>query len=132
LHADPQKSALRFVGRNDRIIVDRYADPARRCGELLRFAGRDGRGFRIARTCDRSEPVLDRLPRNQAGNAHGKIPDNEVVFGEKMNALPKEVRVSRLCDREKDMLVYLVWPISGVGTKGSAFNCVTAVPSHPN
>ena len=61
----------------------------------------------------------------------GKIPDNEVVFGERMSAFFKEIRVSRVYDREKDVLIYLVWSTISVGKGGSAFNSVTAVPLHP-
>ena len=58
----------------------------------------------------------------------GPVPDNEVVFGEKMSAFFKEIRVSRLYDREKEVLVYLVWSTISLGRDGSAFNSVTAVP----
>jgi CreA protein len=58
----------------------------------------------------------------------GKLPDDEIVFGEKMSAFFKEIRVSRLFDREKNVLVYLVWSTISLGTNGSAFNSVTAVP----
>jgi CreA protein len=58
----------------------------------------------------------------------GKVPDNEIVFGEKMSPLFKEIRVSRLYDHEKEVLVYLVWSTITLGREGSAFNSVTAVP----
>jgi CreA protein len=58
----------------------------------------------------------------------GKVPPNEVVFGEKASPLFKEIRVSRLFDPEKRVLVYLVWSTLSIGTGGSAYNSVTAVP----
>ena len=58
----------------------------------------------------------------------GALPDNEVVFGEKASPFFKEIRVSRLFDKEKQVLLYLVWSTISLGTDGSAFNSVTAVP----
>jgi catabolite regulation protein CreA len=51
-----------------------------------------------------------------------------VVFGEKMSPFFKEVRVSRMYDADKRVIVYLVWSTMSVGTGGAAFNSVTAVP----
>ena len=58
----------------------------------------------------------------------GTVPDNEVVFGEKASPFFKEIRVSRLFDKQKQVLVYLVWSTFSLGTDGSAYNSVTAVP----
>ena len=58
----------------------------------------------------------------------GELPDNEVVFDESTSFFFKEMRISRILDREKKVLVYLVWSTQSVGTEGSPFNSVTAVP----
>jgi CreA protein len=125
-------TTFRLVGRNDRVVVDRYDDPrvdgvscyvsrAETGGVAGSFGlATDPNRFSIA--CRAVGPVTPR----------GKIPDNEIVFGEKMSAFFKEVRVSRLYDREKNVLVYLVWSTYSVGRDGSAFNSVTAVPLLPN
>ena len=119
---------FRLVGRNERVVVDRYDDP--RVDGVSCYVSRaetggvkgsfglatDPNRFSIA--CRATGPVT----------VKGKLPDNEVVFGEKMSAFFKEVRVSRLYDREKNVLVYLVWSTISLGTGGSAFNSVTAVP----
>ncbi len=125
-------TTFRLVGRNDRVIVDRYDDP--RVDGVSCYVSRaetggvsgslglatDPNRFSIA--CRATGPVALR----------GKIPDNEVVFGEKMSAFFKQVRVSRLYDREKDVLVYLVWSTISLGAGGSAFNSVPAGPLHTN
>lgn len=121
-------TTFRLLGRNDRIVVERYDDP--RVDGVSCYVSRaetggvkgsfglatDPNRFSIA--CRATGPV----------SLHGKIPDNEVVFGEKMSPLFKEVRISRLYDAEKQVLVYLVWSTISLGTGGSAFNSVTAVP----
>ena len=60
-----------------------------------------------------------------------KLPESEVVFGERASAFFKEIRVSRLFDPEKHVLIYLVWSTITLGKGGSAFNSVTAVPIDP-
>jgi len=51
-----------------------------------------------------------------------------VVFDERASFFFKEVRISRIVDREKKVLIYLVWSTQSVGAEGSPFNSVTAVP----
>ena len=121
-------TTFRIMGRNDRIVIDRYDDPkvdgvscymsrAETGGVAGSFGlATDPNRFSIA--CRATGPV----------SLRGKIPDNEVVFGEKMSAFFKEVRVSRLYDKDKQVLVYLVWSTISLGKDGSAFNSVTAVP----
>ena len=121
-------TTFRVVGRNDRIVVDRYDDPkvdgvscymsrAETGGVAGSFGlATDPNRFSIA--CRATGPV----------SLRGKVPDNEVVFGEKMSAFFKEVRVTRMFDKDKQVLVYLVWSTISLGKDGSAFNSVTAVP----
>ncbi len=121
-------TTFRLLGRNDRIVVDRYDDPrvdgvscyisrAETGGVKGSFGlATDPNRFSIA--CRATGPVTIR----------GKLPDNEVVFNERMSALFKEVRISRLYDAQKQVLVYLVWSTISLGAGGSAFNSVTAVP----
>ena len=60
-----------------------------------------------------------------------QLPDNEVVFGASANWLFKEVRVSRIWDPEKRVLVYLVWSTKALSPGGSPYNAVSAVPVIP-
>lgn len=122
-------TTFRLVGRNDRVVVDRYDDPkvdgvscyvsrAETGGVAGSFGlATDPNRFSIA--CRATGPV------RMKGD---KLPANEVVFGERASAFFKEVRVSRLYDAEKRVAVYLVWSTISLGTGGSAFNSVTAVP----
>ena len=122
-------TTFRVLGRNDRVVVDRYDDP--RVDGVSCYVSRaetggvsgslglatDPNRFSIA--CRATGPVSVR---------GGDLPKNEVVFGEKMSPFFKEVRVSRLYDADKRVLVYLVWSTISLGTGGAAFNSVTAVP----
>ena len=121
-------TTFRLLGRNDRIVVERYDDP--RVDGVSCYVSRaetggvkgsfglatDPNRFSIA--CRATGPV----------SVHGKLPENELVFNERMSALFKEIRVSRLYDADKQVIVYLVWSTISLSTGGSAFNSVTAVP----
>jgi CreA protein len=125
-------TTFRLVGRNDRVVVDRYDDP--RVDGVSCYVSRAETGGVSGSLGLATDPNRFSIACRAVGRLalRGKIPDNEIVFGEKMSAFFKEVRVSRLYDREKDVLVYLVWSTISLGTNGSAFNSVTAVPLHPN
>jgi catabolite regulation protein CreA len=49
------------------------------------------------------------------------------VFGASANWLFKEIRVSRLYDKDKQVLVYLVWSTQALTPEGSPYNSVSAV-----
>ena len=121
-------TTFRLLGRNDRIVVDRYDDP--RVDGVSCYVSRAETGGVSGTFGLATDPNRFSIACRATGpvTLKGKVPDNEVVFGERMSALFKEIRVSRLFDREKNVLVYLVWSTISLGTNGSAFNSVTAVP----
>ena len=49
-----------------------------------------------------------------------KLPEKAVVFGASASPFFKEIRVSRLFDAEKRVLVYVVWSTVTLSTGGSA------------
>jgi CreA protein len=121
-------TTFRLLGRNDRILVERYDDP--RVDGVSCYVSRAETGGvkgtvglatdpnRFAIACRATGPV----------NIREKLPDKEVVFGASASWLFKEIRVTRLFDQEKRVLVYLVWSTQALSTGGSAFNSVSAVP----
>lgn len=121
-------TTFRLLGRNDRIVVDRYDDP--RVNGVSCYVSRAETGGVSGSFGLATDPNRFSIACRATGpvTMKGKVPDNEVVFGEKMSAFFKEIRVTRLYDREKEVLVYLVWSTITLGTNGSAFNSVTAVP----
>ena len=121
-------TTFRMIGRNDRIVVDRYDDP--RVDGVSCYLSRAETGGVKGTLGLATDPNRFSIACRATGPVHLKseVPDNEVVFDEKASLFFKEVRVSRLFDKEKHVLVYLVWSTLSVGTGGSAFNSVTAVP----
>jgi CreA protein len=130
---DPQRigdvsTTFRIVGRNDRIVVDRYDDPKAQgvscylsraeTGGIKGSIGLATDPSRFSIACRATGPVTlaDRLPAN------------EVVFGASANWLFKEIRVTRMWDAQKHVLVYLVWSTQALSTGGSPYNSVSVVP----
>ncbi len=124
-------TTFRLLGRNDRIVVDRYDDP--RVDGVSCYLSRAETGGVKGSLGLATDPNRFSIACRATGpvTLKGEVPDNEVVFDERASFFFKEVRVSRLFDKEKRVLVYLVWSTLSLGTDGSAFNSVTAVPIGP-
>jgi CreA protein len=121
-------TTFRLMGRNDRVVVDRYDDP--RVDGVSCYVSRAETGGVAGSLGLATDPNRFSIACRATGpvSLRGSLPRNEVVFGEKASPFFKEVRVSRLYDADKRVLVYLVWSTISVGTGGAAFNSVTAVP----
>jgi len=121
-------TTFRLLGRNDRIVVDRYDDP--RVDGVSCYLSRAETGGVKGSLGLATDPNRFSIACRATGKValKSELPDSEVVFDERASFFFKEVRVSRLFDREKRVLIYLVWSTMSVGTDGSAFNSVTAVP----
>ena len=124
-------TTFRIVGRNDKIVVDRYDDP--KVGGASCYVSRAETGgisgsfglatdpSRFSIACRATGPIT--LP--------DKVPANEVVFGASASWLFKEIRVSRMWDPQKRVLVYLVWSTQALSKGGSPYNSVSVIPVGP-
>lgn len=124
-------TTFRFVGPNDKIVVERYDDPKVEnvscylsradTGGLSGMVGlaEDPARFSIACRATGKPRIVKDIDRSR---------DGEIVFDQRTSVLFKELRVSRFYDDAKRVLVYLVWSTRTLSTEGSPFNSVTAVP----
>jgi CreA protein len=121
-------TTFKLLGRNDRIVVERYDDP--RVDGVSCYVSRAETGGIKGSLGLATDPNRFSIACRATGpvTVHGRLPANEVVFGAAASPLFKEIRVSRLYDPDKRVLVYLVWSTISLGTGGSAFNSITAVP----
>ncbi len=122
-------TTFRIVGKNDRVVVDRYDDP--RVENVSCYVSRAETGGVAGSLGFATDPNRFSIACRAVGPVRlreAKIPTNEVVFGEKASPFFKEIRVSRMVDTDKRVLVYVVWSTISLGKGGSAFNSVTAVP----
>lgn len=124
-------TTFRFVGPNDKIVIERYDDPKVEnvscylsradTGGLSGMVGlaEDPARFSIACRATGKPRIVKEIDRSR---------DGEIVFDQRASALFKELRVSRFYDESKRVLLYLVWSTRNLSTEGSPFNSVTAVP----
>lgn len=121
-------TTFRLVGRNDKIVVDRYDDPkVSGVSCYLSHAETGGVKGSLGLATD---PSRFSLACRATGKPipTGNLPDNEVVFGQSTSFFFKELRVSRIYDRDKRVLLYLAWSTKALTTGGSPYNSITAVP----
>ncbi len=120
-------TTFKLLGRNDRIVVDRYDDP--KVEGVSCYMSRAETGGIKGSLGFATDPSRFSIACRATGHVSikGNLPDNEVVFGAAANWLFKEIRVSRLYDKEKQVLVYLVWSTQALTPEGSPYNSVSAV-----
>ena len=120
-------TTFRLVGSNDRVVIERFDDPKvendscyvsyAQTGGVSGWVGLAEDPSRFSIACRATGPI------RVVGKVGTKF---EEVFSRDTSILFKEMRVSRMLDEEKSVLVYLVWSTKLID--GSPFNSVTAIP----
>ena len=130
--ADPTRigdvsTTFRMLGRNDQIVVDRYDDP--KVDGVSCYMSRAEKGGVKGSLGFATDPSRFSIACRATGQVtlKGQLPDKEIVFGTSANWLFKEIRVTRMWDKEKRVLVYLVWSTQALTPEGSPYNSVSAV-----
>ncbi len=120
-------TTFRVIGRNDRIVVDRYDDP--RVAGVSCYLSRAETGGIKGTVGIATDPSRFSIACRATGavTVPDRLPANEVVFGASANWLFKEIRVTRMWDSEKRTLVYLVWSTQALSPGGSPYNSVSVV-----
>ncbi|SFW32700.1 CreA protein [Nitrosovibrio sp. Nv17] len=120
-------TAFRWLGRDDRVVVEAYDDPKVRGVTCYVSRARTG-GVKgtVGLAEDRAEAsIACRQVAETVGFAE-KLPRQEDVFTERMSILFKRLHVVRLVDPRRNTLVYLAY--SDKLIDGSPQNSVSAVP----
>lgn len=120
-------TTFRFLGSNDRVVVDRYDDPdvpnvscyvsRAETGGVKGSLGLAEDPSRFSIACRAVGPVS--WPAN--------LPKKQRIFTSSLSVFFKTLEVYRLLDPEKKVLLYVV--ISSRIKEGSPFNSITAVPT---
>ncbi len=120
-------TTFKLLGRNDQIVVDRYDDP--KVDGVSCYMSRAEKGGVKGSLGFATDPSRFSIACRATGpvTVKGPLPDKEVVFGASANWLFKEIRVTRMWDKEKRVLVYLVWSTQALTPEGSPYNSVSAV-----
>jgi len=120
---------FRFIGPNDKIVVDGFDDPAV-AGVTCHLARAQTGGIKggIGVAEDTSDASI---ACSQVGpiRINGTLKDGERVFDERRSLLFKSLQVVRFHDRERNVLVYIAY--SDRVIEGSPKNSISAVPVRP-
>ena len=121
---------FRWLGPDDKIVVERYDDPAVKgvscfvsraeTGGIKGFVGLATDPSRFSIACRAVAPVT--VPPDLAAK--------QLVFSASASPLFKALRVWRIVDRQKQVLVYLV--VSTKLVHGSPYNSLSAVAYGPH
>ena len=120
---------FRFIGPNDKIVVDGFDDPAV-AGVTCHLARAQTGGIKggIGVAEDTSDASI---ACSQTGpiRINGPLKDGERVFDERRSLIFKSLQVVRFHDRESNVLVYVAY--SDRVIEGSPKNSVSTVPIKP-
>ena len=122
-------TVFKWVGPNDKIVVEAFDDPKVEgvtCSLTRAKTGGVKGGLGLAE--DRAEASI---ACRQVGPIRftGKLKDGEEVFKERTSLVFKTMQVVRFFDQRRNTLVYLVY--SDRVIEGSPQNAVTAIPILP-
>lgn len=120
-------TAFRWLGHNDRVVVEAYDDPKVQGVTCYVSRARTG-GVKgtIGLAEDRAEASIACRQVATSVRFPGKLPLQEDVFTERMSILFKRLHIVRVVDPRRNTLIYLTY--SDKLIDGSPQNSVTAVP----
>lgn len=122
-------TVFKWVGPNDKIVVEAFDDP-KVAGVTCYLSRAKTGGIKggVGLAEDRAEASL---ACRQVGPIafRGELKDGEEVFKERTSLVFKSMQVVRFFDRKRNTLVYLVY--SDRIIEGSPQNAVTAIPILP-
>ncbi|WP_343722944.1 CreA family protein [Herbaspirillum seropedicae] len=123
-------TAFRWLGKNDRVVIEAYDDPKVRGVTCYVSRARTG-GVKgtVGLAEDKSEASIACRQVAPSLQFKDKLPVQEDVFSERMSILFKRLHVVRVVDARRNTLVYLTY--SDKLIDGSPMNAVTAVPVSP-
>ena len=120
-------TAFRWLGKDDRVVVEAYDDP--RVTGITCYVSRARTGGVKGTVGLAEDKAAASIACRQVGAisfGDNKLPLQENVFSERMSILFKRLHVVRMVDARRNTLVYLTY--SDKLVDGSPMNGVTAVP----
>jgi CreA protein len=124
-------TAFRWMGKDDRVVMEAYDDPKVHGITCYVSRARTG-GLKgtVGLAEDRAEASIACRQVGESLHFPGKIPRQEDVFTERMSILFKRLHIVRVVDAKRNTLIYLAY--SDKLIEGSPQNSITAVPVSRN
>jgi CreA protein len=120
-------TAFRWMGKDDRVVMEAYDDPKVHGITCYVSRARTG-GLKgtVGLAEDRAEASIACRQVTESIHFPEKIPRQEDVFTERMSILFKRLHIVRVVDVKRNTLIYLTY--SDKLIEGSPQNSITAVP----
>ncbi len=120
-------TAFRWLGKDDRVVIEAYDDPKVRGVTCFVSRARTG-GLKgtVGLAEDKAEASIACRQVSESLHFTEKLPQQEDVFTERMSILFKRLHIVRVVDPRRNTLIYLTY--SDKLIEGSPQNSVTAVP----
>lgn len=120
-------TAFRWLGKDDRVVIEAYDDPKVRGITCYVSRARTG-GVKgtVGLAEDRAEASIACRQVTDTLHFTEKLPQQEDVFTERMSILFKRLHIVRMVDSKRNTLIYLTY--SDKLIDGNPQNSVTAVP----
>lgn len=120
-------TAFRWLGKDDRVVIEAYDDPKVQGITCYVSRARTG-GIKgtVGLAEDKAEASIACRQVLETIRFSEKLPEQEDVFSERMSILFKRLHVVRVVDFKRNTLVYLTY--SDRLIEGSPKNSITAVP----
>ena len=120
-------TAFRWLGRDDRIVVEAFDDPKVKGVTCFVSRARTG-GFKgtVGLAEDTADASIACRQISDAISIDEKLPKQEEVFSTRTSILFKRLQVVRIVDARRNTLLYLTY--SDKLIDGSPKNAITAVP----
>ena len=120
-------TTFRLLGANDKVVIERFDDPkVENASCYVSYAQTGGVSGSLGLAEDPSRFSIACRATGPIRLLDDVSSEFEEVFSRDTSILFKEMRVSRMLDSDKNVLVYLVWSTKLID--GSPFNSVTAIP----
>lgn len=120
-------TVFRFLGKNDRIVIEAYDDP--KVNGVTCYVSRARTGGvtgTVGLAEDKSDASIDCRQVGDTLRFNEALPRQEDVFSERMSILFKRLHIVRMVDPVRNTLVYLTY--SDKLIDGSPQNSITALP----
>ena len=120
-------TVFRFLGKNDRVVIEAYDDP--KVNGVTCYVSRARTGGvtgTVGLAEDKSDASIDCRQVGDTLRFNGPLPRQEDVFSERMSILFKRLHIVRIVDPVRNTLVYLTY--SDKLIDGSPQNSITALP----
>jgi CreA protein len=120
-------TAFRWLGKDDRVVIEAYDDPKVHGVTCYVSRARTG-GVKgtVGLAEDKAEVSIACRQVAEAIHFTEKLPRQEDVFTERMSILFKRLHIVRVVDSRRNTLIYLTY--SDKLIEGSPTNSITAVP----